>query len=338
LTRLTTSVLLDLYLPMHRSFVAGLAAIALSLAGCSDENDGADRGASGGASGGEAGRVPVSGAGGTAGEIGAAGLGGAAGSMAGGAGVAAAGTAALAGAGGGAGEAARGGTGGAAMGGAGAGSANAGGSGASAGAGGANAGGSGASAGAGGASAGGSGGPPGDPGACPSPFTTVDLSNLDAEEILEPYAVTGSTANEIRQSINQNRGRDYDAYTDWFISWQYTTSLCDGSGLRVTVDVTYSVPEWNPPVGADPALVESWESYIDALFCHEFGHALHGLEAANDVYDELSSIDTGGDCAAQQELADAAFQSIIDEYAALEVAYDDETNHGATMGAVFPPP
>jgi len=324
---------------MHRSVVVGFAALALSLAACSDENDGAGRGASGGASGEEAGGAPGSGAsgapgsgsGGAAGRVGTAGLGGAAGSMAAGAGLAgagtaglaSAGTAGLASAGGVAGEAARGGASGAPMGGVS-------GTGASAG--------TPASAGASGSPAGAGGAPPDDPGACPSPFTTVDLSNLDAEEILEPYAVTGTTANEIRQSIDQNRGRDYDAYTSWFISWQFTSSLCDGSGLRITVEVRYSVPDWDPPVDAAPALVESWESYVDALFCHEFGHALHGLDAANDVYDELSSIDAGGDCAAQQALADAAFQSIIDEYAALDIAYDDETNHGATMGAVFPAP
>jgi hypothetical protein len=33
----------------------------------------------------------------------------------------------------------------------------------------------------------------------------------------------------------------------------------------------------------------------------------------------------------------AAFDAIIDEHDELDLQYDDDTNHGETMGAVFPP-
>jgi predicted secreted Zn-dependent protease len=105
----------------------------------------------------------------------------------------------------------------------------------------------------------------------------------------------------------------------------------------VTVDVTYEYPEWEPSASASPALAESWETYMDALFCHEYGHAKHGLDCANDVYTALAAIDSGGDCNTQQTEADAAFAAILDEYNQLDIQYDEETNHGATMGAVFPP-
>ena len=66
-------------------------------------------------------------------------------------------------------------------------------------------------------------------------------------------------------------------------------------------------------------------------------HAKHGLDCANEVYAALAAIDARGDCAKQQAEANAAFATIIDEYNELDIQYDDETNHGATMGAVFPP-
>jgi predicted secreted Zn-dependent protease len=146
--------------------------------------------------------------------------------------------------------------------------------------------------------------------------------------------VTGDTAEEIRESINATRGRDYDAYTTWYLSWQFAD--CVGGGLVVTADIVYSMPDWDPPAGVAASLVGSWDAYMSALFCHEHGHARIGLEAANAAYDALAALDAGGDCGAQQNQASAAFTLVLDEYRARELQYDESTNHGATMGAVFP--
>jgi predicted secreted Zn-dependent protease len=173
-------------------------------------------------------------------------------------------------------------------------------------------------------------------GACQSPFETLDISELDATETRVTYAATGNTAAEIRQSINDNRNDDWDAYTSWNLLWGFAD--CNGNGLTVSVEVNYRVPEWQEPEDADPDLVQSWQTYMNALFCHEYGHAEFGLEAALDVYEALDAIDAGGDCDQQQQLASAAFSSILSDYIALEIEYDQTTNHGATMGAVFPPP
>lgn len=195
-------------------------------------------------------------------------------------------------------------------------------------------GGRGGDAGSGGSSElGGAGGEPGS--SCVNPLDTIDVSRLVASESFDPYVVTGSSANQIRQSINQNRGMDYDAYTGWYLSWQFGD--CAGNGLVVTVEVTYTYPEWEPSASATSELVASWETYTDALFCHEYGHAKHGLDCANEVYTALSAIDTGGDCGEQQAEAEAVFDTIIDECNEVDVQYDADTNHGATMGAVFPP-
>lgn len=176
----------------------------------------------------------------------------------------------------------------------------------------------------------------GEPGECETPFVTVDISRLDSVQTLERYDVTGNTENAIRQSLDANRPSDYDAYTTWYISWQFGD--CDGGGLVVNVNVTYQIPQWIAPNDAAPELVASWNAYESALFCHEYGHAKLGLEAANDIYTALDDIDSGGDCSTQQTMADARFSAILDDYLAREIQYDTETNHGATMGAVFPPP
>jgi predicted secreted Zn-dependent protease len=167
------------------------------------------------------------------------------------------------------------------------------------------------------------------------PLDSVDVSRLVASEAFDPYFVTGDNANQIRQNIDQERGMDYDAETDWYVSWQFDD--CAGNGLVVTVDVTYKFPEWEPSTSASAELVATWETYTDALFCHEYGHAKHALDCANDVFTALAAIDAGGECGAQQAESEAAFSRILDEYNQLDVQYDADTNHGATMGAVFPP-
>ena len=182
----------------------------------------------------------------------------------------------------------------------------------------------------------GAGGQPDGPSrTCEDPLDTVDVSRLEASEAFEPYAVTGSTANQIRQSINQNRGMDYDAYTSWYVGWQYDD--CDGNGLVVTVNVTYQYPEWTPPASGATELSESWDTYMDALFCHEYGHAKNGLDCANDVFTALAAIDAGGDCSKLLADAETEFQAVIDEYNERDIQYDADTDHGATMGARFPP-
>lgn len=201
---------------------------------------------------------------------------------------------------------------------------------------------SGGGAGSGDGGAGGDGGAAGAAGntgsACANPTTTVDISNLTVDDVVETYTVTGSSANEIRQSINATRDGDYDAFTSWYLTWRYSNDACDGSGLVLLVEIAYSLPEWDEPPAADPALADEWDAYMDALYCHEYGHARIGLEAANEVYTTLSAIDAGGDCSAQQTQADAEFQRILADYVAREIAYDEATNHGATMGAIFPQP
>lgn len=182
----------------------------------------------------------------------------------------------------------------------------------------------------------GAGGETNEPGSpCADPMDTEDTSRLIASEARAPYFVSGMTAAQIRRSIDQNRARDYDAYTDWYVTWGFGD--CNGNGLVVTVEVTYTYPEWDAPATASSDLVASWEAYMDALFCHEYGHAKHGLECANEVYTALAAIDAGGNCGEQQTKAAAAFDTILQKYNELDLRYDDDTSHGATMGAVFPP-
>ncbi len=170
---------------------------------------------------------------------------------------------------------------------------------------------------------------------CVDPLTVLDTSRLVASESTAPYQVQGRSAVALRQSLNLGRPDGGDAYTDWQIAWQF--SNCASPRWTVKLAVTYTVPEWQAPADADAGLVASWKSYLDALWCHEYGHTEHGIQAANAALDAFQALTTRGDCNAIQAAGQQAFQGVLDDYHARDRAYDVDTNHGMNTGAVFPP-
>ena len=182
---------------------------------------------------------------------------------------------------------------------------------------------------------GGSSGSGGSLGSCPPPLATGDVSHLIAMEHEDDYSVSGNTASQLRASINANRGQDYDALTTWNIEW--SVKACATPTWSVSLDVSYRLPKWDAPAGADTVLVTQWRSYWDALHCHEYGHGQLGLDCAHRVYDALAALPGNNDCAALSSSAKPVFDDILADCHTREVKYDADTNHGATMGAVFPP-
>jgi|SRR6478735_2281823 len=170
---------------------------------------------------------------------------------------------------------------------------------------------------------------------CDAPLSDGDIANLTASEQVETYSIMGSTATALRSSINANRGHEYDAQTNWYIEW--SVENCAAPKWSVSLTIDYSMPNWNAPAGADPVLVAQWRSYLSALYCHEYGHGKLGLDCANRIYDDLAGVPGNDDCSVVTTAAKARFQAILSDCQALEASYDAQTNHGATMGAVFPP-
>jgi predicted secreted Zn-dependent protease len=77
-----------------------------------------------------------------------------------------------------------------------------------------------------------------------APPATVDSITIDNAD-LRFYTVTGSTANEIRTSLNQNRPGSYDGWVQWHFTW----SGCQDGGVQVSYTITVDFPQWNPPAG-----------------------------------------------------------------------------------------
>lgn len=159
------------------------------------------------------------------------------------------------------------------------------------------------------------------------------------------YPIQGSTADELRQAMNRlgpldDAGRPWDAVTHWYVSWSYPYhqegSDCELGPLEVRVEIMQIMPDWDPPASVSEDLMARWNAYLAALEEHEARHQELGLEAAHEVWLALSSMEAYPTCQTLEEAADATAQSVLDRFRRMEDAYDQETSHGATQGAVFP--
>ncbi len=152
------------------------------------------------------------------------------------------------------------------------------------------------------------------------------------------YDITGSSANELRASMDESGPRDssdgnkpVDAFTDWNISWNwlgYGTDKCDLSAASVTYRIKVIMPRWEAPADASPELISKWEKYVETL-------ALHEQEHVNIIVDNYLSVKTaiqGATCST----AEAAAQKVLDSLRELNSNYDRGTKHGESQGAVFP--
>jgi predicted secreted Zn-dependent protease len=137
------------------------------------------------------------------------------------------------------------------------------------------------------------------------------------------------------RALNASRPGDYDGLTTWTVRWSFQN--CANPVWSVSLDVVYTMPSWEPDDSDEIPLIDAWSTYLDALYCHEYGHGRLAVRCANEIYDAVQSVPGSSDCTALQTAATALVSSIVDTCNARDLDYDAETNHGATMGAVFPP-
>lgn len=176
-------------------------------------------------------------------------------------------------------------------------------------------------------------------------MTAVLYGEPAVSETEEFYAVTGNTANDLRKSLNTlspvtYNGKKYDAYTSWYVKWQFYWDSPDPdysiSRVTTTVDAKYTLPEWTGSEDADEDLKEKWNKYFKALLQHEKGHTEFGIRAAREIEAALRKIPPRPSSAQLEKEANSLGYRILNKYLQLEKQYDIDTRHGARDGALFP--
>lgn len=158
------------------------------------------------------------------------------------------------------------------------------------------------------------------------------------------YDVVGNSAGQLRHELDSKgplaHGKRYDAYTSWHVTWTYhyapAGNACKLTGMTTSLDGTMELPRWERSGHVSDALVKKWERYRAALRIHEDGHYAHGRAARNEIQALGQSFQMAGSCTTISKAFNDKAKSILAGYAAMDVTYDHDTDHGKSQGAIFP--
>src|SRR5438034_11708212 len=112
------------------------------------------------------------------------------------------------------------------------------------------------------------------------------------------YDIDGSSAGALRNQINRlgpkdESGESKDALTVWSVESAYAAAQrgdsCVLRDVKVTLDVTVTLPRWKPPATATAQLVRTWQTYLKAVRVHEAGHRTIAERNAREVMAALTT-------------------------------------------------
>jgi predicted secreted Zn-dependent protease len=159
------------------------------------------------------------------------------------------------------------------------------------------------------------------------------------------YTVTGDTVEALwadvlaRTPVAKN-GKKHVAYTRWEVNWRFwwqdNGENCDINKVNTQLDVTYTLPRLESAATTPENVAERWNRYYAALFEHEQGHKDLGLQAAQEIEQQISNMGARTDCAMLERDANRIARDVIENYIHIEKEYDRTTNHGLNNGVVFP--
>lgn len=167
---------------------------------------------------------------------------------------------------------------------------------------------------------------------------------LKVTEKYDYYDITGACPSDLRSQMKQggtkwNDGKVYSAVTSWDIKYGYEVFVengrCSIKSVKTDVEIVYRLPRWVSCTSGSE-LTGIWDSYLERLKHHEFGHKDIAVKAATEVNEVLASL-SGFD--SQTELDQEASLRAEEKFRHMkqaQVEYDQETRHGETQGAVLP--
>src|SRR6266699_306134 len=185
--------------------------------------------------------------------------------------------------------------------------------------------------------------PPPAPASGSADAATAARASIVASE--QFYDIDGSSAGALRNQISRlgpkdESGKSQDALTVWSIEWVYGTAQrghsCVLRDVKVTLNVSVTLPRWKPPAMATAQLLKTWQAYLKAVRLHEAGHRTIAERNAREVMAALTPL-RGANCDKLSDEATRAAERIVADGRARNRAYDIQTNHGQTQGVELGP-
>src|SRR5256885_7729881 len=119
----------------------------------------------------------------------------------------------------------------------------------------------------------------------PTPADSAALARATPHALIaareQYYDIDGSSAGALRNQINRlgpkdESGESKDALTVWSVESAYAAAQrgdsCVLRDVKVTLNVSVTLPRWKPPATATADVRKKWQAYLTALRLHEAGH------------------------------------------------------------------
>lgn len=99
----------------------------------------------------------------------------------------------------------------------------------------------------------------------------------------EYYSVTGSTNEELMDSMDKNgAGVNMWAWIGWDLNW---SKCCP---VKAHSNMVIKLPRWDPPAGVDPALLDAWNQTVEMMRIHELVHRDIRIRMLNEMFRVLT--------------------------------------------------
>ena len=125
--------------------------------------------------------------------------------------------------------------------------------------------------------------------------------------------------------------------------WRYRydrTRLEDGrcrlTNARVMLRSVITIPHLTNRETAPAAMRAAWDDYLAAIRLHEEGHRSLAVEVLREFWSAVEGAVVDS-CDTAREAVQVWASEASPEWRRVQEAYDDETDHGMTQGAVWPP-
>lgn len=156
------------------------------------------------------------------------------------------------------------------------------------------------------------------------------------------YEVEGASRADLAAALQEHgpnlQGRRFFGMTEWEVSAGYRpiegASGCAMDAITVEVAITTHLPRWDRSAPVPASLRGAWDRFLHALDRHEHGHRALAEDAAEAIRGRLLAT-TASTCDRLDLAAQRTMAAVMREYEARNLAYDAETGHGRTQGAVW---
>jgi predicted secreted Zn-dependent protease len=139
------------------------------------------------------------------------------------------------------------------------------------------------------------------------------------------------------QGTKWDDGKTYAALTTWNINFRYDITDDDGrcavKKVRTDVDIVYHLPR--RITTANPVFTPMWDRYMRHLKKHEYGHKDITVKMAGEINEVLASLPSFSSTQALEREAKRRTDEKLQQLKELQLAYDNETRHGETQGAIL---